>query len=815
MKNNKKKMKAKTFAFIMSGAVLVTVSFGIVFTLLTTTYFDPVLRDFFGEQASATGSLSGSDDVIYDKMDFSTVKELEDYETSLVREIGGEGYVLLKNDTANGKGLPIATDKNNKTKLSLFSHSSVDIVAGGTGSGVGTSNLTLKDALENNNYDVNDTLWNFYATGNGKGYKRGTGSINYGQGEDWSINECPLSKLQAESGLLASTDNSTAVYVLSRTGGEGRDLGRSMTNFTSVAADKNKSYLEPDSVELGVISYLNDNFDNVILLVNTNNVMELGWVEDYENINSVLWVPGGGGEAANSIADVIVGSVTPSGHLTDTMAYDAFSSPAMKNMGDFQYTVSGSSTGYYGVSYDEGIYVGYKYYETRYFDSVMNQGNVGDYDYSTSVLYPFGYGLSYTTFDWTNYKSSSMDKDGNIEISVDIKNTGSVKGKEVVQVYLESPYTDYDRENHIEKSAVSLVGYAKTSLLEPGQSETVKVTVRRDDFVSYDDTKAKTYILDQGDYNLTAASDVHKATNNILAKHDKVMGGKMDANGNKDFVSTWTNLNLDTTTYSKSEKGTEVTNRFDGDNLEGSNYINRDKYLSRNDWTNTFPVTHGNQNRKVKSTYGEVNGYSYQEEITSDLKKKLDLKGTSEAAKTPLTDEDAASKAGEMGKDGDLELIDYRGKAYDDKDYEELASQVTTKEAGKIINLAGYTSEKASSIQKPKAIDLDGPMGLNNMATHEPYSISYPSEVTIAASFNDTLSEKHGNAVANDGLKTTVKASGWYAPAMNIHRTPFAGRNFEYYSEDSYMSGKMAIAATTGAAKKGMYSFVKHFALND
>lgn len=811
MKKNKKKWSAKKLTIVMTSISAGLIALGVAASIVTTTYFDGVLRDFFKEAGERTGAGEESElgkdlDKNYNKSDFKSEEELKTYARAKVREMGAEGFALLKNDTEGGKGLPLSTSKSSKRKISIFSHSSVDLLAGGTGSGQSYIDTDLKSALEGKDYEVNSKLWDFYSTGNGKGYKRGGGVAMYGAGEDWSINECPISVLQAEDGLLESAKNTTAMFVISRTGGEGMDLGRSMQKFTKIEEDKNKSYLEPDSVELGVIDYLNTNFDNVILLVNTNNVMELGWVENYPNIKSVLWVPGAGGESANSIADVISGDVNPSGHLVDTMAYDAFSSPAMKNMGDFAYTNKGNKTGYYGVSYDEGIYVGYKYYETRYFDKVMNQGNAGAYDYSKEVQYPFGYGLSYTDFQWTNYKATDMNADGNITVSVDVKNIGDVAGKDAVGLYLNAPYTDFDKTNRIEKAAASLIRFEKTGLIKPGESETVTLTVNKEDFKSYDDVSNKTYILDDGDYNLTLAKDVHEAVNNILVKNGKGIANGLYGTGDASFVSTWHNDTL--TKMDKSFTGVEITNHFDY-----ANYIDRSKYLSRQDWTSTFPVTHGTQTT-VTSNMSEVNGLQYQEEISDDLLADLKKVGTQEAARSPLSDEEAGKKAIEYGQQNGVELIDIRGQDYNDVNWDKVVGQMTAKEVGKQINQSGYTTPAAKSINKPKAVDLDGPSGMNNMVNHAAYSITYPSEVNIATTWNKDISHEHGRLVGNDGL-LLAKAHGWYAPAMNIHRTPFAGRNFEYYSEDGVLSGLMAAQAAKGTAEKGVYSFLKHFALND
>ena len=466
-KGNKKKLSAKAFTAIVAPLLAILLAFSIVLSVVTTSRFDLVLRDIFGETDFSKGSAGHDIDANYYTRDIADSKELQAAEQAYARKAGAEGMVLLYNNTEGGKGLPVAGG----SKLSLFSSSSVDLLAGGTGSGVSTISSDMRTALTEQGFAVNEALWKFYSDNHGS-YTRGGGSIMYGGAEDWTIKEAPVSAIP--DAAKSEAEGTIPVFFLARTGGEGRDLGRYMGEWTKVAGDKEKHYLEPNSVELEVIQYLNDTFDHVILVVNTNNAFERGWVADYPNITSVLWAPGAGGDTCRSIADVLSGAVNPSGHLVDTFAYDAFSSPAMQNMGDMM-LVNGGQDVEAAVFYDEGIYVGYKYYETRYFDKALGQGNAGDYDYAAAVQYPFGYGISYTTFEWSDFQMGQMDADGNIELSVTVKNTGAVAGRDVVQVYLNAPYTDYDKANHIEKSAVTLVGFEKTGELQPGRSEERRV----------------------------------------------------------------------------------------------------------------------------------------------------------------------------------------------------------------------------------------------------------------------------------------------------------------------------------------------------
>ena len=822
MAKAKKKMSAKKFTLIVSPLLAILLVFSIVLDTVTTANYDLVLRDIFGETKFDMGNPANGVDATYYTRDITDSAELQAAEQAYTRKAGAEGFVLLYNKNEDGKGLPVAAG----SKLSLFSASSINRLAGGTGSGVSTISSDMRTALLEQGFTINESLWNFY-TANKDTYTRGGGAIMYGMAEDWSINEAPIDAIPEEAKQEAV--GTTPVFFISRTGGEGRDLGRYMGDSAATDADRDKHYLEPDSVELGVIDYLNQNFDNVIIVVNTNNAFELGWISDYENISTVLWAPGAGGDTCRSIADVLSGNIHPSGHLVDTFAYDAFSSPAMQNMGDMMLVNNGEDAGN-AVFYDEGIYVGYKYYETRYFDKMLDQGNAGDYDYAATVQYPFGYGNTLTTFQWSDFQMSSMDADGNIQISVTVTNIGDTDGRDVVQVYLNAPYTDYDKANYVEKSAVSLVGFEKTGDLQPGESETVTVTVNQKDFISYDDVNAKTYILEAGDYLLTAATNAHHAANNFLAYQGAANDG-LFGTPSADFVGVWTygyagNGGVDNVSYATSETGAAITNQFDHASYD--ELTPRDQYLTRQDWVGTFPKTHGNQDSQRASEYSEKNGYVWEVEVSDDIANQIALKGA-EASLNPMSEEEAASMAGEYSQDGDLELIDYRGRDFDEVEAEGgwdlLINQMDAADMENIIRNGGYQTLANTETGKPRAIDFDGPSGLNEGGvTHEPYSITYPCATNLAASWDRQNSYLHGYYVGEDALAADGNwgdhsyigiISGWYAPAMNIHRTPFAGRNFEYYSEDGFMSGEMALEATSACAEKGVYAYIKHFALND
>ncbi len=458
------------------------------------------------------------------------------------------------------------------------------------------------------------------------------------------------------------------------------------------------------------------------------------------------------------------------------------------------------------VYYQEGIYIGYRYYETRYEDTVMGTGNAGDYDYAKEVKYPFGYGLSYTTFEWSNFKTSW---NGDVcTVSVNVKNTGSKAGKDVVQIYAQSPYTDYDKQHGVEKASVILVGYGKTSMLQPGGSETVTIEFNKEQLKSYDSDGAKTYILDAGDYYITAAANAHDAVNNVLAAKGYTKDDGMTADGNASMTAKWNNPNLDTSTYSVSSlTGAEITNQFDF----ASGGI---KYLSRSDWQGTWPTHQGEPSSQVSTWGNEINGddgvsYTYTKVISDEDLAKLD----SFDSLSPI-DASTINDTPVYGAKNGMQLIELRGKAYDDPLWDKLLDQINPAEYQNIITQSGYQNGEVSSVSKPQAIDLDAANGLMGMMGGGT-GFSYQSSMVLAQTWNKELAKRYGEMIGNQAFFGSANVGGWYAPATNMHRLPHSGRNGEYYSEDSFLSGVVASTTSKGAASKGMYIFIKHFALND
>ena len=795
--NTKKgRRSAKRIVGIVVSCVLAAALVAVVVAANTVLpKFNQIINSYFGVEQSwdNSGVDTSGLDLTYNKADYDR-GSIAEAEKTLDQDISGEGYVLLKNDESLPleKGTTLSFVSGNSRDLGVKAKSMLETTLGIEGG----STDALTPAMEQAGFNVNKTLTDFYATGKGKDYVMGPGSVSYGDDEDFSINECPLSVMR-DAGVLDSVEGTTPVYVLKRVAGEGRDMPRSMYNHASSAEDRAKSYLEPDSTELEILQYLNDNFTNTVLVVNSNAAVELDWLADFPNIKSVLVVPTTGTYGVESLGRILAGDINPSGRTVDTYVADASKSPAAQNFGDYQYLdESGNLTKYNYVSYEEGIYVGYRYYETRYEDSVLDQGNAGGFTYADEVCYPFGFGLSYTTFDWTNFSTSWSGKTCTAKVTV--TNTGDVAGKDVVELYAQSPYTDYDRANGVEKPAVELVGYAKTKLLEPGESQELTVTFDESQLAAYDSEGAGTWVLDAGTYYVTAAHNAHDAANNVLAAKGASVAG------NKSLADTYVpaNTEVDVTTYATdSLTGEAVTNRLD----DAAGDVT---YLTRADWEGTFPTHDGEPTSQVSTWGNEINGedgvsYTYGKVASADLLAKLDS--------TDSGNPDVKAWEGDLtyGADNGLSLIDLRGLDYTDPLWDKLLDQLTPEDYNLMIARAGYGTDYVASVDKPAGTDADSTSGWSWGGT----GMTFCNPMTVAQTWNQELAYRLGNMIGNESL--LGGATGWYAPAMNIHRTPYSGRNGEYFSEDSFLSGAMASQEVKGAAEKGVYTMMKHFAFNE
>ena len=758
----------------------------------------------------------------YFEADYASAAEQEKAAQEICETAEANGATLLLN---RENALPLAQG----AKVSLFGTGSADFVYGGTGSGSVDSSkaLNLKDALEADGFSVNPTVWNFYTTGAGKDYRRqlAPGSLNnyIFDNSGYLINEVPQSVFTNAEWNSVADYGDAAIMVVSRVCGEGSDLPWFGTG------DGDGNILSLSSEERDILKKLADlkatgQVKSIIVLLNVSNPMELDFLEpslcgvDY-GVDACLWVGEVGQNGIEAIGDLLNGTVNPSGKLVDTYCYDNLTSPAMQNTYVTSYTnaaeqglaFKNTCNEYYEV-YQEGIYVGYRYYETRYEDTVLGNANVGKYDYASTVAYPFGYGLSYTTFE---YSGLTMKEDGdNFVFTVSVSNTGSVDGREAVQIYMQSPYTDYDRENGIEKAAVELVGFEKVTV-PAGQTVSVDVTVPKSELRTYDANGAETYIVDAGNYYFATGNGSHEALNNILAAKaelkDTANGtvnlNKMVGTGDASLAVQYQQASMDIATYAKTADGTQITNQLNHADLNkfDDDTSNDVVYVSRSNWKNTM----------LKAA---ITATAYQAAVQI---------AANDAIVAGLAIQDQPESTGEMptmGKEGTLTLSQFVGVPMDgsitvngqEYTWDDLLNQLTFSDMTKLVGLAYHSTASASNVGKPATKDENGPLGLTATLTGGGSSTGYTSADILAATFDREIAEAVGRSLGNDCLMATGKAySGLYGPGVNIHRTPYGGRNFEYYSEDPFISGQICAAQVGGIQSKGVYVYMKHFALND
>ncbi len=675
--------------------------------------------------------------------------------TELCEDIADEGIVLLD----NAGTLPLA--KN--SKLNVFGWASTNPCYGGTGSGALSDaypTVSLLEGLTNAGFELNTELSDFYAA-----YRADRPQVGM-FAQDWTLPEPEAAQYGDDLINNAKAFSDTAMIVITRVGGEGADLPTDVSTVTYDAGhsyndfEPGEHYLQLSKTEEDMVDLVCKNFDNVIVVYNGANAMELGWVKDYSQIKSVIWCAGTGQSGFNALGSVLCGDVNPSGRTIDTFVYDLTATPTWNNFGnmlydnmdEFEADSFGTKVTPAFVNYVENIYVGYKFYETAAAEGLI--------DYDKTVVYPFGHGLSYTSF--TQTLNSVTESDGTITVDVTVTNTGSVSGKDVVEVYYNPPYTN----GGIEKASANLIGFAKTSEIAAGASENVQVTFKAEDMASYDAHGKGCYVLEKGDYIISINSDSH----NVIDSKTYTVAS--------DIVYNESNP--------RSSDQTVATNEFDF--AEGNV-----TYLSRADgFANyaeaTAAPTDYSMPAEAKATFYNNSNYD-----PNDFNNPDDVAPTTGA------------------KNG-IQLADMVGVAYDDEKWDSFLDQLTVADMDSLIALGGYQSVAVSSVGKVQAIDCDGPASINNNFTQQG-SIGFPSAVMIAATWNTDLAYSFGESIGK--MADDMGVSGWYAPAMNIHRSAFAGRNFEYYSEDGVLSGAIASHAIMGSQDQGVYAFMKHFALND
>lgn len=732
---------------IVCAIIMIAVAVGDYFAYANAT----IITQFMNDESYTVETVEDTEiDTNYFKSDYTSLEALVADETVFAEQIQAEGTVLLQN-----KGLPLS-EGSSVTFIGYGSSKSNFLLGGGGSGSISTENApSLKDVFEENNFNVNSAVWSYY--------------------EQNSSEETAASDMSISS-FSGYTD--AAIVIISREGNEGDDVALVSTD------DATKHDLELTDKEIGLIDMAVENFDNVVILLNTMNPMELGTIVD-KNV-SILWVGGGGEQGLRGIPGVLNGTYNPSGRLVDTYAFDNLSSPAIINFGNFSFTNTSDyerASAYY--NYAENIYVGYKYYETRYADTIMGRANVGEYDYANQILYPYGYGLSYTNFAYSDY--SMEETEDSFVLSVTVTNTGEYAGKEVVELYMQSPYTQYDIDNRIEKSSIQLVAFEKTDILQPGESETVSTTISKEEMRCYDAYGYGTYIVEAGDYYFTVGSNAHDALNNVLAAQGYTTANGMTYDGNSALVSTYTQDASDIDTYSYGEDGEKITNQFGSDTY--TNYDSTFVYLTRNDWVGTWPTPLGGDDKSMEATA----------KMLEDI--------------AVIIPEDSTVEMPTTGVKNGLSLVSMLGVPYDSDMWDTFLDQLTAQDMMYMIGTSGYGSPLIETIAKPFVGDKDGPAGISATLIGGAGAFGYPIEMLLASTWNVELAESMGTFIGEDAMVTGV--SGWYAPSMNLHRTPFSGRNFEYYSEDPLQSGIFGSAVVAAAEAKGVYCYIKHFALND
>ena len=682
----------------------------------------------------------------------------------LAKEVQSEAITMLKNDDSN---LPLSNKKVN-----VFGWGSTNPVYGGTGSGSMSKQyktVSLLDGMKQAGLKTNTELGKLYTD-----YRKDRPEVGM-FAQDWTLPEVPAKQYSDKLVSDAKDFSDEAVVVLTRVGGEGADLPTDMKakgiTYKNNSKDyddfqKGESFLQLSKTERDMIDLVTSNFKKVTLVYNGANTFQFDFLNDYPQIQSVVWCPPAGQTGFSALGEVLAGETNPSGKTSDTFLKDLTKSVSYNNFGKFEYTnMADKAAKYKGftgddvtaipgfVNYSEGIYVGYKFYETASDEGLIN--------YDDTVAFPFGYGLSYTSFD--QKLDSVKYKGGKVTVTATVTNTGDKAGKDVVEAYYNPPYTD----GGIEKASKNLAGFEKTKELQPGESQKVTVKFDDDDMASYDYKGAKAYVLEKGDYDISIQSDSHH-----VIDHKAITV--------KDTVT----YDSDSNTHNGDK--TVATNQFD-DVAGDVTYLSRADHFANYKEATAAP-TNFKMSDKAKETFYNNSNYD---------PKKFDK----DSDKMPTT-----------GAKNGLKLSDMYGKDYDDADWDKLLDQLTFDDMDNLIANGGYGTQAVKSVGKIQLTDADGPASLNNNFTGVG-SIGFPASTAFACTWNKDLAKQFGEMIGD--MAHDMHVAGWYAPAMNIHRNAFSGRTFEYFSEDSLLSGVMASSEISGAKSKGVYSFMKHFALND
>lgn len=792
---------------------------------------------FLGTKSSAMVTDSTDEDLYTYKSDYSSTTELLDSIEDLGERMSEEGTVLLKNEN---NALPLSKDETQK--LSLLGFSSYYPVQGGDmGSslneykGTDADTVDFVEALDAKGFKINEDLHDLYKSlesefktevnmwGNIMEYYHITAPATDGV---FASKEPSQEKMDSVDDKWKDSMDDYNVMLVT-IGRSSTENGTYLPGVDGVDASQNLNQTDPlglsdDERDLinAAVEAKENNGGKVIVMLNNANAMEIDEIKNNDGVDAIMEIGFPGGYGFYGVADILSGEANPSGHLTDTYAVTNANSPAAQNFGNYEWTNADPSVNINAEEVEaEDIYTGYKYYETRYADTVLGQGNadatVGSstgkaWNYDDEVSYPFGYGLSYTTFEQT-LKSVDVDlANRTVTAEVDVKNTGDVAGKDVVQLYTSVPYTDYDVENKVEKSAVQLLDYEKTDMIEPGESQTVTITADAQDMASWDsscENEAGTtgnWILDNGTYYFTVGNGAHEAVNNVLAAQDQ------DVEGNKDNVQTWELGDFDSSSFAVTLNGTPVENQLQDADL--NNWMEDTvTYLSRNDWEGTWPETY------------------------------KDLTATDEMISTMADDYSDIEANGDpssvtFGADNGMTLANMKGvEDITDERWSTLMDQLTLEECLIRTGLGGTSTKVIESITSPEAIQNDGPNGFNSYplgqyansdaSTGDPCVIAeddpnrdykmgvMANETVIGQTFSKQLAAEWGKAVGNYSLWANTAI--WWGVGTNLHRTPYNARNHEYFSEDAVLTAGQGAAIIKAGHDYGVLIAPKHLAFND
>lgn len=816
---------------------VLTLSLSLVTGQILETYRSAVDQTL-GTRSQTTVSDASADeaDTWSYESEFTSAQEAFDGLRAFAQEEAQETFVLLKNDDAT---LPITQN----AKITMLGVRSYAPVFGSSGGSIAdaSSVVEVADAFAEKGFQVNPSALAAYESYfSGKEWVKaqfGSGTTPeyaeitaYDDPHELTVDE--LTALNPDFRADYAEYSDAAVVVVGRAAGEnGQGYLPGDAGLADGVTTTTGNILSLSAEESALVAEAKANFETVIVLVNSVNPMEIAELSDDPDVDSILWIGFPGAYGFLSVADVLNGTVSPSAHLGDVMSKNTALAPAMANYGDIpwanasEFSETDSVNSY--LIQAEGIYTGYRYYETRYADIVLGNGGAdadagtyasadgtvatedGTWDYTNEVVYPFGYGLSYTSFEQTLDDVVVQGDKRRATVTVSIENTGTVAGKTPVQLYASVPYTDYDRANGVEKSAIQLMDFEKTGLLEPGATQTITMDVDLANLASYDTTGAGTYIVDPGEYHFAIGENVHAALNNVLAAQGRTTADGMTADGDADKTFTWTwGGDVDSDTFSVSSTGVEISNRLsEGDSAMDYNAFEPGTvtYLTRSDWAGTFPTTYS--------------GLTANEEVSRLLRNDM----------IPLETDEDTSDIVFGDTTSELQLNDLKGADFDDPRWAELIDKMTVQEFLDFSSDAFHNIAAIPSVGLLQMASDDGPGGSDTHYLNEgqyngvPFEDAddyatgtrvAPAPVNLAYSWNKELAYRNGELLLGEST-LMLDLPIMIGPGMNLQRHAYNSRGVEYYSEDPILSGYTGSAVVQGAQSKGTLVNLKHVAFND